>query len=124
MSVELPFFEAQIDAFLNTVWWTLDEKFGRTARPKVRENPTFLTDIIDGLVQIWDSVVARLSIAFFTPYILRYIGVIKDPMWVSLRLGLFCIVWPWIYQIFIYVPFLDPLRHLPGPKVSNLPFRN
>ena len=34
MSTELPFFEAQIDAFSNTMWWSLDHKFGRLIRPR------------------------------------------------------------------------------------------
>ena len=118
MSTELPFVEAQIDAFVNTMWWSLDQKFGRVIRPPCRENPNGLITAVDRLQQVWDSVATRLTIAFALPYILRYVVVVENPFRVGVGLIGFCILWPWIYQIFIYTRFLDPLRHLPGPKVS------
>lgn len=123
MTTELPFLEAQLDAFTNSIWWSFDEKFGRTTRPKVHENPTLVTATGDFLQRIWDSVALRLVLAFAVPYSLRYLMVIKDAFSIGLGLAAFCIVWPWIYQIFIYTRFIDPTRHLPGPRVSY-PYRS
>ena len=123
MSTDLPFVEAQIDGFLNTMWWSLDQNFGRLTRRPFRENPNTLITAVDQLQRIWDSVATRLSVAFALPYIVRHIVAIESPFRVGMGLVGFCIVWPWIYQIFIYTRFLDPLRDLPGPKVyipSNL----
>lgn len=120
MSTELPFVEAQIDAFVNTMWWSLDQKFGRLIRRRRPENRNTLIAAIDQLEQIWDSVATRLSIAFTLPYILQYVDVVENPFRVGMGLVGFCIVWPWVYQIFIYTRFLDPLRHLPAPKVTIL----
>jgi hypothetical protein len=117
MSTELPFVEAQIDAFSNTMWWSLDQKFGRVIRPRIYENPNILSRVVDQLQQIWDSVAIRISIAFAIPYVLRYFVFVENPFRVGMGLVGFCIVWPWVYQIFIYTWCLDPLRHLPGPKV-------
>jgi hypothetical protein len=122
MATELPFLEAQLDAFTNSVWWSFDEKFGRTTRPKVHDNPTILNATSDLLQKAWDSVAIRLTMAFVVPYSFRFVMVIKDPLRMGLALVGFCIVWPWIYQIFIYTRFLDPTRHLPGPKVPCLIF--
>jgi hypothetical protein len=120
MSTELSFVEAQIDAFVNTMWWSLDQKFGRLIRPRCRENRNILIAAIDQLEQIWDSVATRLTIAFTLPYILQYFDVVENPFRIGMGLVGFSIVWPWVYQIFIYTRFLDPLRHLPAPKVPLL----
>lgn len=119
MATELPFIEGHIDAFVNTMWWALDQKFGRLIRPPVRENPSTSAIAIDHLQQIWDSVATRLSVALILPYVLRYVMVVENPLRVGFGLVGFCIVWPWVYQIFIYTWFLDPLRKLPAPKVCS-----
>jgi len=120
MSTDLPFLEAQVDALVNTIWWTLEEKLGRTTRPPIRHNPSLVTKTLDDLTRIWDSVAMRTSLAFFFPHFLKSFVEIDKPYRMSVILVLFCIVCPWIYQIFIYLPFLDPLRHLPSPKVIPL----
>ena len=104
--------EAQLDALLNTIWWTLDQKFGRVARPL--SPPT----ITSRLQQIWDSLFYRLSIALAIPYVLRLWNLCARPGKVALWLWSLCLLGPWIYQIFVYSKFLDPLRKLPGPEVS------
>jgi hypothetical protein len=117
MSTDLPFLEAQLDALTNTIWWSLDQKFGRVARPS--NPPTVLSRV----QQIWDSVFYRLSIALIVPYALYYSEisfagvVVERPLRVVCWLWTVCILGPWIYQIFVYSLFLDPLRRLPGPKV-------
>jgi hypothetical protein len=120
MSIELPFIEGQIDAFTNTMWWSLDHKFGRLIRPPARKNPNILTTTIDHLQGIWDSVVTRLSLAFIIPHVLRVFITVENPFRVGWYLVCFCIAWPWIYEIFIYTWFLDPLRKLPAPKASHV----
>jgi len=117
MSTDLPFFEAQVDALVNTIWWTLDEKFGRIARPRFRSNPSLLTKTHDDLQRVWDSVAMRLSLAFFFPHFLKSFVDIERPYQIGMILLGFCVVWPWVYSILIYTPFLDPLRKLPAPKV-------
>jgi hypothetical protein len=119
MSTELPFIEAQIDAFTNTIWWSLDEKFGRVIRPSIRQNPSIFTLASGHIQRTWDSVSMRLTLAFVLPYIFRYVMTVENPFRLGLGLVGFCIVWPWIYQIFIYSWFLDPLRHLPAPKARS-----
>jgi hypothetical protein len=113
MSTELPFVEAQLDALTNTIWWTLDQKFGRVARPL--SPPTMLSR----LQQIWDSLYDRLSIALGAPYLLAAFDMCERPGRLVLWLWTLCLLGPWIYQIFVYAKFLDPLRKLPGPKVSH-----
>ena len=122
MSTDLPFPAAQVDALINTIWWTLDERFGRTTRPPIRRDPSLLTRALDDCTRLWDSLVMRLSLAFFLPHFLQSFVEIEKPYRTSLILVLFCVVWPWVYQIFIYLPFLDPLRHLPSPKVCFPPY--
>ena len=117
MSTDLPFFEGQVDALVNTMWWSLDEKFGRTTRPRVRSNPTTLTRTLDDFQRIWDSVAMRLSLAFFLPHFLKSFVEIESPYRIGMVLVLVCVIWPWVYSILIYLPFLDPLRKLPAPKV-------
>jgi hypothetical protein len=113
MSTELPFVEAQLDALTNTIWWTLDQKFGRVARPL--SPPT----VLSRLQQIWDSLFYRLSIALGIPYLLAVLGMCERPGRLAVWLWTLCLLGPWIYQIFVYAKFLDPLRKLPGPKVSR-----
>jgi tetrahydromethanopterin S-methyltransferase subunit E len=117
MSTDLPYIEGLIDALANTIWWTFDLKFGRLARPRVRRHPNFFTIVIDHVQRIWDSVAMRLVIATISPYIMQYIFDIRHPFRLVLNLVVLSLTWPWIYQIFIYTWFLDPLRRLPGPKV-------
>ena len=121
MSTELSFFEGQFDAFTNALWGIWDQKLGKRLNPQVSENPGLLTAAFDQVEQIWDSVMMRLSFAFLAPYVLRYFVAIEDPCRLALRLVGFCIVWPWIYQCFIYTWFLDPLRYFPSPKVVLQP---
>ena len=117
MSTDLPFLEAQLDALTNTVWWTLDHKFGRVARPL--SPPTLFSRV----QQIWDSVFYRLIIAIIVPFAWHYSGislagvVVERPGRVVSWLWAGCLLAPWLYQIFVYSWFLDPLRRLPGPKV-------
>src|SRR5271155_271269 len=117
MSTDLPFFEAQVDALSNAIWWTLEEKFGRTTHPRVRSNPTILIRTLDDFQRIWDFVAMRLSLAFFLPHCLKSFVEIESPYRVGMVLILVCVIWPWVYLILIYTPFLDPLRKLPAPKV-------
>lgn len=113
MSTELPFVEAQLDALTNTIWWTLDQKFGRVTRPL--SPPT----ILSRLQQIWDSLFYRLSIATVVPYLLSLFDKCHRPGRMAVWLWGLCILGPWVYQIFVYSWFIDPLRRLPGPKVSS-----
>jgi hypothetical protein len=119
MSTETSFIEGQLDALINSIWWNLDEKYGRTTHSN-NPNPNLLTTILDTLHQAWDTLLLRLTLAFVAPYILGLFTVIEDPFRVGMKLVTFGLLWPWIYRIFIYNMFLDPLRHLPGPKVLPL----
>ena len=119
MSTDLPFLEAQLDALANTIWWSLEEKLGRTAHPPIRHNPSLVIRALDNLTWLWDSVAMRTTLAFLFPHFLKRFVEIDKPYQLSVILVLFCVVWPWIYQIFIYIPFFDPLRHLPSPKVVS-----
>ena len=117
-----------MDAFANTLWWTFDEKFGRMTHHSPRENESLLA-LLKGLVErISLSVPWRVSIAFCIPFIARLVTDVPDPWDQACKCVLFVLVWPWIYHAFIYTKFLDPLRHLPGPKVfttrSELIFRD
>jgi hypothetical protein len=116
MSTEISFIEGQVDALINSIWWNLDEKYGRTTLSN-NPNPSFLTTMLDTLHHAWDTLLLRLTLAFVAPYVLRLFTLVEDPFRVGMKLVTFGLVWPWIYRIFIYNMFLDPLRHLPGPKV-------
>lgn len=117
MSTDLPFLEGQIDALVNTIWWTIDRKYGHVARPPIRESPNIFVQIFDQIERIWDSVATRLTLAFAVPYVLQYATAVENPFRMGIWLVGLCIVLPWVYHIFIYTPFIDPLRHLPSPKV-------
>jgi hypothetical protein len=117
MSTQISFMEGQFDALVNSMWWNLDEKYGRTSHSN-NPNPNLLTPFLNTLRHAWDTLLLRLTLVFVAPYILGLFTVIEDPFYVGLKLVTFGLLWPWIYRIFIYNMFLDPLRHLPGPKVS------
>ena len=111
--------EAQADALFNTIWWTMDQKFGRTNRLKA-----FVPDSVMGRFRrqarmIWDTVWLRVVLAYSLPYVLGWFVEVEDPANLGRRLVLCSVFGPWIYHIFIYTWFLDPLRHLPGPKVFS-----
>jgi len=116
MSTELPWLEGLIDSFVNTLWWSLDQKLGRTNNPIVRQNPSILTIAGDSFQKIWDNTWLRLTLGFLAPYILRQYMEIDNPFKLGLWGVAIAFIWPWIYQICIYTWFLDPLRNLPGPK--------
>jgi hypothetical protein len=117
MSTDLPYIEGHIDALANTVWWTLDLKFGRLVHPQFSSHPSFLTTTIDHLQRVWDSVAFRLALTIIFTYAFHYIFAIQHPFQLALKCIVICLTAPWLYQIFIYTNFLDPLRNLPGPKV-------
>ena|ERR1700737_4975243 len=118
MSTDLSPFEAKVDAFTHAIFWNLDEKIVRSKYRTFHKNNPFLF-AIDCLEYMWETVTIRLSLAFIAPYILRHFEVVEDPSGLAKKLLIFGIVWPWIYRSFIYNVFLDPLRHLPGPKVVH-----
>ena len=117
MSTELPFWEGQIDALANTLWWTFDEKFGRMAHHSPSEDEPVLELLKGHVERVCLSVPWRVGIAFCIPYIARLAMDVRDPWDQAWKCVLFVLVWPWIHHAFIYTKFLDPLRHLPGPKV-------
>jgi hypothetical protein len=115
MSTELPFFEGQADALINTIWWGLDHRFGGQARKRASEDPNSLNAII---LRKFDSVAFRVCVVGSIPYLLRPLFPTETPFrWAIILIALY-ILGPWLYSIFIYTPFLDPLRHLPHLKVS------
>lgn len=119
MSTDLPYIEGHIDALANTVWWTLDLKFGRLVRHQFSSHPSFLTSVIDHLQRIWDSVAIRLALTIIFAYVFHYIFAVQHPLQLALKFIVICLTAPWLYQILIYTHFLDPLRNLPGPKVRS-----
>ena len=117
MSTELPFWEGQIDALANTLWWTFDEKFGRMAHHSPSEDEPVLALLKGHVERVCLSIPWRVSIAFCIPYIAWLVTDVPHPWDQAWKCVLFVLVWPWIYHAFIYTKFLDPLRHLPGPNV-------
>lgn len=114
------YLEGQFDALIKSIWWIVDEKLGRMAHPAIRGNRNIITNTFDCLEHLWDTVTIRLTLAVVAPYVLHYLHYIGSPSGLAIRLLIFGLVWPWVYRIVIYNPFLDPLRHLPGPKVANI----
>src|SRR5579871_4411764 len=108
MSTDLPYIEGHIDALANTIWWALELKFGRLAHARTGLRPNFFTVVINWFRRIWDSVAIRLVLAVVLPYILHYILDIQNPSQLALGFLIVSLISPWIYQIFIYNPFLDP----------------
>ena len=115
MSTELPFLEGQVDALTNTIWWSLDRRFGQ-ARRRASEDQNSLNAIVPG---IWDSFAMRTCLLGATPYVLRPFVPIENPLKLGIILIVLSTLVPLLYSIFIYTPFLDPLRHLPHLKVRS-----
>jgi hypothetical protein len=115
MSTELPFVEGQVDALTNTIWWGLDHRFGGQARRRESEDPNSLIAFVSGL---WDSFAIRFGALGVAPFLARYFIPVENPLKWSLSLIAISIVGPVLYSIFIYTPFLDPLRRLPHLKVD------
>jgi hypothetical protein len=116
MSTELPFLEGQFDAFFNSLWWSLDEKFGKAR--KSHRKKSFFSSSVGSVWRIWDNVILRLALAASAPYLLGIFIPVAAPGNVALKTLVVCIVGPWLYRIWIYNPFFDPLRHLPEAKAA------
>jgi len=117
MSTELPFWEGQMDALVNTLWWTFDEKFGRMAHRSPSRGDSLFAVLKWHAERLSLSVPWRIALAFSLPYVLGVAIPVADKWGQAWKCVALVLVWPWIWRSFVYVRFLDPLRHLPGPKV-------
>jgi hypothetical protein len=117
MSTELPFWEGQLDALVNTFWWTFDEKFGRMAQHSASGNDSRFAALKWHLERLLLSIRWRVALVFSLPYVLGVVVPVEDKWGLAWKCVVWVLVLPWIWRGLFYVRFLDPLRHLPGPKV-------
>ena len=109
--------EDQADALLSTFWWHADQKYGRTTRLEASIPRTTLGRIYRQARLIWENLLLRMALFYTLPYVLSVSVELERPGRLGGQLALLSFLAPWFYHIFIYTWFLDPLRHLPGPKV-------
>jgi hypothetical protein len=114
------FIEGQADALFNTIWWHSDSKFGLTNRIKHSAPGSTVGRLWREARLVWYNVLLRASLLLMLPYVLAVFCALDRPGRLGMQLACASVTVPWIYHICIYTWFLDPLRHLPGPKVSCL----
>jgi hypothetical protein len=119
MSAEPPFWEDQMDALIDTLWWAFDEKFGCMALHSASSKDSLFATLKGHDERLSFPIPWRIALAFSLPYVLGVVIIVEDKWRLAWKCVVWVLVWPCIWQGLFYVRFMDPLRHLPEPKVAS-----